>query len=205
MDKRVYLLTTIAFVVGMAELIIGGILDLVAKDLQITISQAGLAITIFALVFAISAPILLLVCSKIERKRLTLIGLIVFFVGNIIAIGSYNFEMLIVSRIVSAASGSLVVVLCINLASRIVEQAYRGRAIGLVVMGTSASLVLGLPIGVLLGNLFQWRTPFILIAILTICLIIGVSLFMVKVNTQKAIPLTKQISTLINSRLLFAH
>src|SRR5690625_7429447 len=95
MDKRVYLLTTIAFVVGMAELIIGGILDLVAEDLQITISQAGLSITIFALVFAISAPILLFVFSKIERKRLTIIGLVVFFFGNIIALCSFYFLFLI--------------------------------------------------------------------------------------------------------------
>src|SRR5690625_2384007 len=205
MDRRIYLLTTIAFVVGMAELIIGGILDLVAEDLHITISQAGLSITIFSLIFAISAPILLLLCSKIERKRLTLIGLVMFLVGNIIAICSYNFEMLILSRIVSAASGSLVVVLCINLASRMVEKAYQGRAIGLVVMGTSASLVLGLPIGVLLGNILQWRTPFIFIAILTILLIVAVSLYMVQVPSQKAISLKKQISTLKNNNLLFAH
>src|SRR5690625_7289270 len=124
MDKRVYLLTTIAFVVGMAELIIGGILDLVAEDLQITISQAGLSITIFALVFAISAPILLLVCSKIERKRLTIIGLVVFFVGNIIVVYSFNFELLILSGIVYVANGKLVVVLCFNLDSRDVAHAY---------------------------------------------------------------------------------
>src|SRR5690625_4836661 len=189
MDKRVYLLTTIAFVVGMAELIIGGILDLVAEDLQITISQAGLSISVFALIFAILARILLLVCSKIEMERLTIIGLVVFFVGYIIAVCSFNFELLILSRIVSAASGSLVVVLCINLASRIVEQAYRGRAIGLVEMETSASLVLGLPIGALLGNLFQWRTHFILLAILIILLMIGVLLYIVHVTPQKVISL----------------
>src|SRR5690625_6137198 len=124
MDKRVYLLTTIAFVVGMAELIIGGILDLVAEDLQITISQAGLSITIFALVFAISAPILLLVCSKIERKRLTIIGLVVFFVGNIIAVCSFNFELLILFLIVFAYIVSLVVVFCIIFASRIFYQVF---------------------------------------------------------------------------------
>src|SRR5690625_811067 len=72
-------------------------------------------------------------------------------------------------------------------------------------MGTSASLVLGLPIGVLLGNLFQWRTPFILIAILTILLMIGVFLYMVQVPPQKAIPLKEQLSTLKDNKLLFAH
>src|SRR5690625_5258343 len=205
MDKRIYLLTMIAFVVGMAELIIGGILDLIADDLHITIGQAGLFITIFSLIFAISAPILLIIYKGVERKKLTIIGLIIFFIGNLIAIFSETFTMLMLSRIVSAASGSLVVVLCINLASRMVEKAYRGRAIGLVVVGTSASLVLGLPIGVFLGQLFQWRTPFIFIAILTIVLLVAVFIYMEKINPRGVVPLRQQLATLKNNRLLFAH
>ena len=53
MDKRVYLLTIVSFVVGMVELIIGGILDLVSTDLGVSIGQAGLLITIFSITFAI--------------------------------------------------------------------------------------------------------------------------------------------------------
>src|SRR5690625_2605807 len=160
------MLTAVAFVVGMAELIIGGILDLVALDLGVRVSKAGLLITVFAFIFAISAPIFLIVFAKMERTRLTFIALIVFLLGTILSIISPYFSILMIARVISAASGSLVVVLCINLASRIVETKYRGRAIGLVVMGTSGSLVLGLPIGVLLGNLFSWRAPFMLIAVL---------------------------------------
>src|SRR5690625_3612703 len=189
----------------MAELIIGGILDLVAADLQISVSTAGLSITVFAFMFAISAPVLLLIFSRVERKRLALIGLIVFFIGNIIAIISFSFSMLIISRIVSAASGSLVVVLCINLAATIVEEAYRGRAIGLVVMGTSASIVLGLPLGVFLGYMYEWRSPFILIACLTLILIFAVFFFMEQVPPRPVISLRKQLRTLKNKRLLFGH
>lgn len=205
MNKRIYLLTIIAFVVGMAELIIGGILDLVADDLQITVSKAGLFITIFALVFGLSAPILLLVFAKVERKRLTMAALLLFFVGNLIAIFSSSFSTLLIARIIAAASGSLAVVLCINLASNIVEEAYRGRAIGLVIVGTSGSLVLGLPIGVMLGNIFHWRAPFILITVLTFLLLFGVYFFMEKVAPKPVVSLRKQFNTLKNSRLLSAH
>src|SRR5690606_9277559 len=109
------------------------------------------------------------------------------------------------ARIISAASGSLVVVLCINLASNIVEAAYRGRAIGLVVMGISGSLVFGLPIGVMLGNIFNWRAPFILIAILTILLLILIPIFMGKVAPTQAISLRKQIAVLKIPQIKFAH
>ena len=203
MDKRVYMLTIMAFIVGMAELIIGGILDVIADDLQITVSEAGHLITVFALTFAISAPILLVIFAKVERTKLTFYALIVFLFGISIAI--FSSSLLMVSRIISAATGSLIVVLCINLGSNIVEPAFRGRAIGLVVMGTSGSLVLGLPIGVLLGNTFHWRAPFILIAVLTLFLLIGVKMFMGKVNPRPIIPLKTQMATLKNRKILFAH
>jgi len=204
-DKRVYMLTAVAFVVGMAELIIGGILDLVAVDLGVTVSSAGLLITVFAFVFAISAPIFLIVFSKMERTRLTLLALIVFLIGNIVAFLSPIYSILMVARVISAASGSLAVVLCINLASRIAEPAFRGRAIGLVVMGTSGSIVLGLPIGVALGNIFNWRVPFMLIAFLTVILMVGVFFFMGKVAPRPAVPLRKQLETLRNYKVTFAH
>src|SRR5690625_3025820 len=117
MDKRVYLLTIIAFIVGMVELIIGGILDLIANDLHVSLGQAGLLITVFSLVFAIAAPILLVLTTKMKRKQLTLITLFVFFIGNIISIVSPSYSILMLSRIVTGASGSLLIVLCITIAS----------------------------------------------------------------------------------------
>lgn len=205
MDKRVYMLTAIAFVVGMSELIVGGILDLIATDLHIRVSTAGLLITVFAFVFAISSPILLVTFAKVERTTLIFFTLIVFLIGNIVAMTSVNFSMLLISRILSAASGSLATVLSINLASRVVEPAYRGRAIGLVVMGISGSLVLGLPIGVFLGNMFNWRIPFSLIALLTIVLLIGVKLSLERIAPVHVITLKEQLVTLKNKRVLFAH
>src|SRR5690625_394225 len=132
----------------MVELIIGGTLDLVALDLGVSIGQAGLLITIFALVFGISGPVLLFLTGQADRKRVTLIALGAFFIGNIVAIFSTTYSILLISRIISAASGALLTVLCLTLAAHISKPEYRGRAIGLVVMGISGSIVLGLPIGV---------------------------------------------------------
>lgn len=205
MDRRVYMLTMIAFVVGMSELIVGGILDLIATELNIRVSTAGLLITVFAFVFAISAPILLVIFAKVERTKLITFALIVFFIGNIIAVFSGSFISLLISRIVSAVSGSVATVLSINLASRVVEPAYRGRAIGLVVMGISGSLVLGLPIGVFLGNSISWQAPFVLTAVLTIFLLIGIRLTLDKVEATQVVTLREQLMTLKNHRILLAH
>lgn len=206
MDKRVYLLTIVSFVVGMVELIIGGILDLVAVDLNVSVGQAGLLITIFSLVFAVSSPILLFLTSKMERKNLTLFTLFIFLLSNILAVFSPVYSVLFISRIISAASASLLIVLCITMASRIVESKYRGRAIGIVSMGVSGSLVLGIPFGLMLGNAFGWRAPFILISILTLFSIAGVYFFMQKITPEQGtVSLGDQINTLKSSKVLYAH
>ncbi|KZE64111.1 MFS transporter [Fictibacillus phosphorivorans] len=205
MNKRVYLLTIVSFVVGMVELIIGGILDLIASDLEVGLGKAGFLITIFSLVFAIAAPILLTMTAHIERKRLTLISLIIFLLGNALVIVSPTYSMLLVARILSAASGSLLVVLCVTMASNIVEEKYRARAIGVVFMGISASLVLGIPVGLMLGNAFGWRAPFILITALTVLSILGVYFFMGRLEAKPAIPIKQQLQTLKNRRILFAQ
>ncbi len=168
MNAKVYILAVAAFVVGMAELIIGGILPLLARDLEVSIATAGQLISVFALVFAVSGPVLLTVTSKMERKRLYLVSLFVFFLGALLAGVSPNYAMLMISRIISAMSASLIIVLSITIAVRIVPEAYRARALGLVFMGVSSALVLGIPLGVLVGDKFGWRVLFFGIAGLTI-------------------------------------
>lgn len=205
MDKRVYLFTLIAFIVGMVELIIGGILDLIADDLHIGLGRAGLLITIFSFVFAIMGPILLFVTAKVERTRLMIISLFIFLLGNLVAIFSSTYLTLVLSRIITAASSSLLVVLSITLASNIVAEQYRGRAIGIVVMGISGSIVLGVPSGVMLGHSFDWRAPFFVIATLTVFLMVTVYFLMGKITSPPVVSLRKQLATLKNHKVLFAQ
>ena len=69
MNIKVIILTIAAVTVGLVELIVGGILPQIAEDIGISIGAAGQLITVFALVYAISVPVLLSATSKIERKN----------------------------------------------------------------------------------------------------------------------------------------
>ncbi|WP_099156670.1 MFS transporter [Virgibacillus ndiopensis] len=205
MDKRVYFLMIVSFVVGMVELIIGGLLDLIAKDLHVSLGQVGLLITIFSFIFAIASPILLILTANVERKRLTLISLLIFLLGNIVTVFSPTYSILFTGRVISALSGALLIILCLTIAPTIVDHKYRGRAIGIVSMGVSASLVLGVPIGLTLGNAFSWRAPFVLITLLTMLSIIGVYFLMDRVEPIPSIPIKKQLATLKDRKILFAQ
>ena len=205
MNFKVYILAIVSFVVGMAELIVGGILDIVSSGLGVSVSKAGELITIYSLVFAISSPVLLTLTAKMERKRLALITLSLFLVGNLVAFFSPNFLVLFLSRIISSACGSLLVVLCVTIGSSIVKEEFRARAIGIIFMGISGSLVLGVPAGLIVGNHFGWRSPFLFIAILTLISMIGVYFFLGKIEPKPVISLSKQLNTLKNSKILFAQ
>ncbi|WP_163971434.1 MFS transporter [Oceanobacillus halotolerans] len=205
MDKRVYFLMIVSFVIGMVELIISGLLDLIAEDMNVTLGQAGFLITIFSLIFAIASPILLFLTSNIERKRLTLISLCIFLIGNIVTLFSPTYSILFLGRVISATSGALLIILCLVMAPTLVRPQYRGRAIGIVSMGVSGSLVLGVPIGLVLGNTFGWRAPFLMITILTILSIIGVYYLMDRVAPKPAIGLKEQLQTLKQKKILFAQ
>ncbi|KQL59162.1 MULTISPECIES: MFS transporter [Bacillaceae] len=202
MNKRVYLLTIVSFVVGLVELILGGILHLVASDLNVTLGQVGMLISIFSFVFAISGPILLSATAKVERKKLTLITLVVFLFANVLAVMSSGYWLLLIARLISAMSAALLISLCVTIASNLVSEPYRARAIGIVFMGVSASLVLGVPVGLLLGNAFGWRAPFVLIVLLTSLSILFVSLFMEKIKPKPSVPLIQQLRSLKNMKVI---
>ncbi|MFC4557146.1 MFS transporter [Virgibacillus kekensis] len=205
MDKRVYFLMIVAFVVGMVELIIGGLLDLMAEDLGVSLGQVGFLITVFSLIFAVGAPILLILTSKLERKQLMLISLAVFLLGNIVTVFSPTYMVVFIGRIISALSGSLLIILCLTIAPSIVHPKYRGRAIGIVSMGVSASIVLGLPVGLLLGNAFGWRAPFVLITVLAVFSMIGVFLLMERIEPKPSSPIRKQLATLRDRKIFFGQ
>jgi MFS transporter, DHA1 family, purine base/nucleoside efflux pump len=201
MDKRIYFLMIISFIIGLVELIISGILDLIAEDLHVSIGQAGLLITVFSVIFAVASPILLVMTAKIERKRVTLVCLYIFLIGCIVTVFAPTFSILFLGRIILALSGALLIILCLVMAPSLVGEQYKGRAIGIVSVGVSASLVLGVPFGLIIGDSFGWRAPFVLITILTALSIIGVHVLMGSIQPKPQIPLRQQLAAFKNHKI----
>ncbi|GIN18872.1 MAG TPA: MFS transporter [Bacillus bacterium] len=201
MNYRVYLLAFIAFAAGIDENIIVGIISLVASDLNVTVSTAGQLTSIFSIVFAICAPLLLTCTASYERRNLLQITVLIFALSNLIAAMSINYEMLLCVRIISAASCSLIIVLATTIASCIVPDSHKGRAIGFVFMGISGSLVLGVPFGILLSSGFGWRAPFIFIAIIALLLGLSIRFVFPTIEPKPAIPFSKYWLHLKNRKM----
>lgn len=202
MNKGISILAIATFVAGTVELVIAGILDMIAKDLNVSVGAVGQLVSIFSLVFAFGAPILIALTSKVERRKLLLMSMLIFLVGNILSIFSMNFTTLLIARIILASSCSIIVVVSITMAANTVSDDLRGRAIGIIFMGLSASLVLGVPLGTVIGENFGWRMAFALVAALSIIPILGIIKFLPKVPPQPTVPLLKQIASLKSKKII---
>src|SRR5690625_7993983 len=112
---NVYILDVSTVILGLVEMIVGGILLIIAVDLNITVGSAGLLLSVFALVYAISGPFLLSLTAKVERKKLYLITLSIFFVGNILTYFSSNFSYVMVARVITSMSAALVIMLSLTI------------------------------------------------------------------------------------------
>jgi MFS transporter, DHA1 family, purine base/nucleoside efflux pump len=205
LNFRVFILAISVISVGLVELIVGGILPTIANDLQVSIGQAGQLITVFALVYAVSGPILYTMTANIERKKLLLLTLGVFVLGNVITYVSPSFLFVMIARVLTAMSTALIIVLSLTIAAKIVKQQHRAKAIGLIYMGISSSLVLGVPIGIIISDAFGWRMLFLFIGLMALLSMILIALTLDRIEVEQVQSLKSQLKALRNKKMLTAH
>ncbi|MEW9700308.1 MFS transporter [Paenibacillus sp. SI8] len=198
---KIYLLAFGGFLAGTSEFVIAGILEVIANDLKITLSAAGQLVTVFSLVFAFGTPLLVAATSRIERKTLLMITLLVFAVGNFLPALDHRVGVLLVSRVILAVCSGVFTVAALTLASHLAPPEKRGSAIASIIMGFSSSLVIGVPLGRVIANFFDWHDLFIGIGIGGIMIMLGISKWIPRLDGQKATPLSIQLSVLKDRRV----
>ncbi|QRY70700.1 MFS transporter (plasmid) [Ensifer sp. PDNC004] len=166
MNPVVILLAFATFVTGTAENIIVGILPDVAGGLGVSLALAGQLTAVFSIVFAVTAPLALVLTKRIDRRRLFLAALGLFMLSTFAAAASPNFAIMLLTRIGMAAASATVCLLATMLATELVDESMQGRAIGIMFMGISGSLVLGVPAGILIADVTGWRGVFLALAAL---------------------------------------
>ncbi|MCY9549878.1 MFS transporter [Lysinibacillus xylanilyticus] len=200
----IYVLSLVVFLIGTVEYIITGVIEMIAVDFGVTISEAGLLVTLFALAAAIVAPILIALTINMDRKKLLMATISVFIVSNGLMFISPSYESALWIRIIQGVSGGIATVVAMAVATRLVEKERRGRAIGIILMGLSSSLVLGVPIGTFFSEMFGWRVLFILIGLLTILPLLIIYKKVPVIKEEEAVTLRSQLSILKDSKILTA-
>lgn len=140
------LLTIGVFGILNTEMGIVGILPSIADHFHVSIAKAGLLVSLFALAVAISGPILPLLFSGFNRKKVLLLVLGVFVLGNIASIFASSFVVLLLARVIPAFLHPVYVSIALTAAAASVPKEEAQKAISIVFMGVTGGMVLGSPI-----------------------------------------------------------
>ena len=171
-------LVTVGFALGFAEFIVIGITPDIAEIYQIPLSDAGNLVGYFAVAYAVSTPIIVLSTGRFRRFPLFVIFLIVFNVGNILAILAPSYEVLMLARICTAIVSGVTLSTVMTFINDIIPQEQAPRIISFVYAGFSVASVLGTPIGTLLSDAFGIKSAFVAVEavalLVTVLLLISV-------------------------------
>ncbi|TYR80657.1 MFS transporter [Priestia megaterium] len=194
----IYLLAFGGFIVGTTELVVAGILNLIADDLQISIALAGQLVTAYSLAFAIGTPILVAFTSHIGRKKLLVFSLVVFIIGCLSSFFSISYSILIISRLILGLSAGLYTVVSLSSAVKLVSVEKMGSAIGIIALGFGSSMALGVPIGIVIADWWSWQMIFVILAISCLLIMLGLIRLMPQIEGDAPVPFTKQFTVLGN-------
>ncbi|MEJ3716572.1 MFS transporter [Paenibacillus polymyxa] len=204
-NKRIiYVLALAVFLIGTIEYIITGVIEMMAVDLGVSTSEAGLLVTVFALAAAMVAPILIALTINADRKKLLMTTLGVFIASNGLMLVDLAYETVLWIRIIQGASGGIATVVAMAVATRLVEKEKRGNAIGIILMGLSSSLVLGVPMGTFFSEMFGWRVLFVLIGLLSVLPLFIIFKKVPVIKEEEKVTLRMQLSILRNPTILMA-
>lgn len=165
-------ITLCVFIFNMSEFMPIGLLTDISKDFGISESRAGLIISVYAWAVAIISLPIMLALRKMQYRMMLLMTVFMFAVFQIISGVSSSYWMLMVSRLGVAVAHSIFWSIAAPLAVRVVSKDYEKLALSTVAAGTSIAMIIGLPLGRIIGLALGWRMSFIIIASVSILVLI---------------------------------
>lgn len=192
-----------AFGIGTTEFISVGLLPSISKDLNVSVTTAGLTVSLYALGAAVGAPVLTALTASMSRKTLLMWIMVIFIIGNGIAAVATSFTILIIARIVSAFAHGVFMSIGSTIAAAIVPENKRASAIAIMFTGLTVATITGVPIGTFIGQQFGWRASFMAIVVIGIIAFIANSI-LVPSNLKNGVPVSfrDQFKLIKNGRLL---
>lgn len=204
MPIAIYALAIGAFAICTSEFVIMGLLLEVAKDLGVSVGQAGYLVTSYALGVVLGAPFLTPFLVKLPRKSV-LVGLMVLFaVGNLACALAPNYELLFAARLVTALAQATFFGLGAVVAGKLVPPDRQARAISAMFLGATIANIAGAPAGAALGQAMGWRSSFLAIAALGVVAALAVARLVPKVPTEGAVRLRQEFGALVQPAMLRA-
>lgn len=184
MNKAIIALALGTLGLGMSEFSMMGILPDIAKYLNISIPQAGHFISAYAIGVSVGAPVIVLFAKDLPLKRILLLLVIIYFIGNLSFAISSNYWFSLISRFIAGLPHGAFFGVGSIVASKIAKPGKVTSAIAGMISGMTIANLIGVPITTFISHEFSWKIAYLGIALFAI-----VIFYLVKIWVPALAPL----------------
>lgn len=200
----IFTLSLLTFVLGTSEFVIVGILTDISSSLHMTNAKAGTLVSAFAITFAIATPIVMSVTSHFPKRKWMLFLIGSFIILNALCVISTSYIMLLGLRMLTAIVTGVLISLAMIVASETMPSAKRGVAISFVFGGFTLANVVGVPIGTVIAEWYNWHSTFILTTIFGGLAFLASFFILPELKSQTRSSMRDQLALLTHPRILMA-
>ena len=194
MKKSLLALTLGGLGIGITEFVMMGLLPDIAKDLDISIPQAGHLISAYALGVVIGAPLLVVMAGSYPPKKILMVLMIMFTGFNALSAFAPGYTTMFIARLLAGLPHGAFFGVGSVVASKLAEKGKEAQAVSLMFMGLTIANIVGVPLGTYIGHNFSWRYTFIIIVIVGLITLLSLKAWMPALPATKNRDLSKELN-----------
>lgn len=193
-----------AFGIGTTEFVIMGLLPEVAAEFQVSIPTAGFLVTGYALGVVLGAPVMTALGTRVTRKRMLVLLMGLFVVGNVVSAVAPVFGVMLVGRVIASLAHGAFFGIGTVVAADLVAPRKKAGAIAMMFTGLTVANVVGVPLGTYIGQSVGWRTTFFAVAAIGVIGLLGVARLVPEQPRNEGVRLRDELAAFRNVQVLLA-
>ncbi|MFB8024885.1 MULTISPECIES: MFS transporter [unclassified Streptomyces] len=193
-----------AFGIGTTEFVIMGLLPDVAADFHVSIPTAGFLVTGYALGVVLGAPLMTVLGTKVTRKRMLMLLMGLFIVGNVVSALAPVFGVMLAGRVIASLAHGAFFGIGSVVAAGLVAPEKKAGAIAMMFTGLTVANVVGVPLGTFIGQNLGWRVTFFVVAGLGVLGLLGVAKLVPEQPKPHGVRIRHELAAFRNVQVLLA-
>ncbi|MFC4911696.1 MFS transporter [Actinomadura gamaensis] len=199
---RTLVLALGTFAVGTDGFIVVGLLPEIHETLHVSTAAAGQLVSVFAVAYALMGPILAALTGRWPRRRVLVAGVALLAAGNAVTASAHDYGLVLASRVLAGSGAALFVASAVATAAHLAGDRRRGSAIAMVTAGATLSLVLGAPLGTLIGGAWGWQKAIWFVAAVAGAVAVVLAVLLPPIRLDQGATLRRRLAPLTDGRVI---